>query len=48
VLHVETEDWTGVDQKVKYYLQERGWFLYDERQQWSGMPDQTWINLALV
>lgn len=48
VLHVETEDWTKSDQKVKYFLQERGWRLEDERQQWSGMPDQTWVNAALI
>lgn len=44
VLHIETEDWTGSDEKAKKYLTDRGWKLYDERQQWSGMPDLTWVN----
>jgi hypothetical protein len=48
VLHVETEDWTGSDEKVKKYLEQRGWHLADERQQWSGMPDLTYVNANLV
>lgn len=48
VLHVETEDWTGSDEKVKKYLIDRGWRLFDEREQWPGMPDLTWINANLV
>ena len=48
VLHVETEEWTKSDKKVKAYLNDWGWQLYDERQEWPGMPDQTWINANLV
>lgn len=48
VLHVETEDWTKSDKKVKRYLSSRGWKLVDERQEWSGMPDLCFINANLV
>lgn len=48
VMHVETEDWTGSDQKVKDYFKKRGWKLVDERQQWAGMPDLTLVNANLV
>lgn len=48
VLHVETEEWTKSNKKVKAYLKNRGWELVDERQEWPGMPDQIWINANLV
>jgi FkbM family methyltransferase len=48
VLHVETEHESKSDIKVRKYLEERGWELVDEREQWGSMPDLTFVNKNLV
>lgn len=45
VIHVETEEWTGSDKAVEVFMKNRGWTLVDDSQEWSGMPDQVWVNL---
>lgn len=44
VMHIETETWTGSDQKVKDFMRVRGWTLVDVAEEWGGMPDQVWLN----
>lgn len=46
--HIETEEWTQSDILVKQYMADHGFKLVDERQEWSGMPDLTFINKAMV
>lgn len=46
VIHVETETWTGSDKKVEEFMKARGWTLVDVAEQYGGMPDQVWVNLA--
>lgn len=48
VLHIETEHDSKSDEKVKKYLEKRGWELVDEREQWGSMPDLTFVNKNLV
>lgn len=48
VMHIETEQWTGSDLKVKAYMAKRGWRLVDEAEQYGGMPDLVFINANLL
>ena len=48
VLHVETEHESKSDIKVRKYLEERGWIITDETEQYGGMPDLTAVNANLV
>lgn len=44
VFHIETEKWTDSNIKVKEFMLMQGFTLVDEREQYSGMPDQTWVQ----
>lgn len=48
VIHVETETWTGSDKAVERFMKTRGWTLVDVAEEWSGMPDQVWLNSDLA
>lgn len=45
VYHIETESWHKTDQYVKDIMEEAGYQLYDEREQYAGMPDMTFYRL---
>lgn len=47
VIHVETETWTGSDKAIELFMKTRGWTLVDVAEQYGGMPDQVWVNLAV-
>lgn len=42
--HIETEKWTDSNIKVKLIMQNAGFILVDETEQYGGMPDQVWIR----
>lgn len=42
--HIETEKWTDSNIKVKPIMQNAGFILVDETEQYGGMPDQVWIR----
>lgn len=42
--HIETEKWTDSNIKVKPIMQNAGYILVDETEQYGGMPDQVWIR----
>ncbi len=48
VFHIETEEWTGSDKRVKDFMANAGFELVDESQEWPGMPDLTYVNTAMV
>lgn len=48
VIHVETETWTGSDKAVEEFMKTRGWTLVDVAEEWGGMPDQVWVNSAVL
>lgn len=48
VFHVETETWSKSNNRIRFYMLDRGFFLADEQQQYGGMPDQVWINSDLA
>lgn len=45
VYHIETESWTGSDAAVKKYMTEHGYMLYDEMEQYGGMPDLVFVRV---
>lgn len=42
--HIETEKWTDSNIKLKPIMQNHGYILVDETEQYGGMPDQVWIR----
>lgn len=48
VFHIETEEWTGSNLRVKSFMDDSGFELVDESQEWPGMPDLTYVNMAMV
>jgi len=42
--HIETEKWTDSNIKLKPIMQNAGYILVDETEQYGGMPDQVWIR----
>lgn len=44
VYHIETESWHKTDQYVKDIMQEAGYALVDEREQYAEMPDLTFCR----
>lgn len=44
VFHIETEKWTDSNIKLKPIMQNHGFTLVDETEQYGGMPDQTWVR----
>ncbi|HYG84578.1 MAG TPA: FkbM family methyltransferase [Verrucomicrobiae bacterium] len=48
VMHIETEEWTGSNKEVEKYMKSCGWTLVDVMEQYGGMPDQVWINSAIL
>lgn len=45
IYHIETESWHKTDQYVEDIMEEAGYKLYDEREQYAGMPDLTFYRL---
>lgn len=45
IYHIETESWHKTDQYVEDIMEEAGYKLYDEREQYAGMPDMTFYRL---
>ena len=48
VLHIETEHDSKSDVKVRKYLEERGWTITHELEEWGGMSDFTCLNTNLL
>lgn len=48
VIHIETEEWSGTNKVVEKLMKSRGWTLVDVMEQYGGMPDQVWVNSALL
>lgn len=48
VFHIETEEWTNSVIHVKSFMDNAGFQLVDESQEWPGMPDLTFINKAML
>lgn len=44
VFHIETEKWTDSNIKLKPIMQNAGYILVDETEQYGGMPDQVWVR----
>ena len=44
VYHIETEHWTDSHIHVKVLMNNHGYQLVDETQQYGGMPDQVWVR----
>lgn len=44
VFHIETEKWTDSNIKLKPIMQNHGYILVDETEQYGGMPDQVWVR----
>ena len=42
--HIETEKWTDSNIILKPIMQNHGFLLVDETEQYGGMPDQVWIR----
>lgn len=42
--HIETEKWTESNIILKPVMQNAGYLLVDETEQYGGMPDQVWIR----
>lgn len=47
VLHIETETWTASDKAVEAYMDLMGFDIFDVREQYSGMPDYTFVRRDL-
>lgn len=45
VFHIETEKWTDSNIKLKPVMQNAGYQLVDESEQYGGMPDQVWVRV---
>ncbi|MES2367821.1 MAG: FkbM family methyltransferase [Pseudomonadota bacterium] len=44
VFHIETEKWTDSNIKMKAFMMGHGYTLFDETEQYGGMPDQVWVK----
>ncbi len=44
LFHIETEKWTDSNIILKPIMQNYGFQLVDETEQYGGMPDQTWVR----